>query len=87
MSEQKMKITDGQFSDFTGTMFNTPFTKSISDVPMTVYRQNQLTACFQSTPLQDPQPESQVQSTIVEPNDSVADETSSTNEEPATAVF
>lgn len=86
MPEQKMKITDEQFSDFTGTMFNTPFTKSISDVPMTVYRQNRLTACFQSEPHQDPQPAPQVKSTIVAPDDSVADETTATNEEPATAV-
>ena len=67
MPEQKMKITDEQFSDFTGTMFNTPFTKSISDVPMTVYRQNRLTACFQSKPYQDPPPVIHVQSVTVAP--------------------
>lgn len=50
MSAQKMKITDEQFANFTGTMFNTPFTKSVSDVPMTEYRQNRLAACFKSQP-------------------------------------
>lgn len=53
MSEQKMKIIDEQFADFTGTMFNTPFTKSVSDAPMTAYRQNRLTACFKSEPYQE----------------------------------
>lgn len=87
MSEQKMKITDEQFSDFTGTMFNTPFTKSISDVPMTVYRQNRLKACFQSEPHQDPQPAPPVKPTDDSAADkSAADEKTSTNEQPATAV-
>ncbi|HGL3854469.1 TPA: Ig-like domain-containing protein [Klebsiella aerogenes] len=68
MSEQKMKITDEQFSDFTGTMFNTQFTKSISDVPMTTYRQNRLTACFKSEPHQDEQPVIHVESVTVSPD-------------------
>ena len=53
MSNQKMKITDEQFSDFTGTMFNTPFTNSVSDAPMTEKKQNRLSACFSSEPYQE----------------------------------
>ncbi|ELP0880801.1 TPA: Ig domain-containing protein [Klebsiella pneumoniae] len=73
MSEQKMKITDEQFSDFTGTMFNTPFTKSVSDVPMTDYRQNRLKACFKSEPHEDVAPVIHVQSVSVSPEKAAVD--------------
>ncbi|MFY0176189.1 Ig-like domain-containing protein [Raoultella ornithinolytica] len=67
MPEQKMKITDEQFTDFTGTMFNTPFTKSVSDTPMTEYRQNRLAACFKSEPHKDAAAIIHVQSVTVAP--------------------
>lgn len=67
MPEQKMKITDEQFTDFTGTMFNTPFTQSISDTPMTEYRQNRLTACFKSEPHSEAAAVIHVQSVTVTP--------------------
>lgn len=50
MPDQKMKITDEQFSDYTGTMFNTPFTHSVSDVSMSERGQARLNACFKSEP-------------------------------------
>lgn len=31
MSEKKVKITEKAFTDFTGVMFRTSFTKSVSD--------------------------------------------------------
>lgn len=67
MPAQKMKITDEQFTDFTGTMFNTPFTKSVSDTPMTEYRQNRLAACFKSEPHADVAAVIHVQSVTVAP--------------------
>ncbi|MDP0704822.1 Ig-like domain-containing protein, partial [Klebsiella pneumoniae] len=67
MPEQKMEITDEQFANFTGTMFNTSFTKSVSDAPMTEYRQNRLTACFKSKPHADTAAVIHVQSVTVAP--------------------
>ncbi|MFQ0208135.1 hypothetical protein ACH66Y_10805, partial [Klebsiella pneumoniae] len=67
MPEQKMEITDEQFANFTGTMFNTSFTKSVSDAPMTEYRQNRLTACFKSKPYVDAAAVIHVQSVTVAP--------------------
>lgn len=68
MPEQKMKITDEQFADFTGAMFNTPFTKSVSDAPMNEYRQNRLAACFKSEPHEDAPSVIHVQSVTVTPS-------------------
>ena len=67
MPEQKMEITDEQFANFTGTMFTTSFTKSVSDAPMTEYRQNRLTACFKSKPHADTAAVIHVQSVTVAP--------------------
>ena len=48
MPEQKMKITEETFSDFTGHMCRAGFTNSISDEPLTERRQSQLSACLQA---------------------------------------
>ncbi len=51
MPEQKMKITEEAFSDFTGHMCRAGFTNSISDEPLTERQQSQLSACLQAVPL------------------------------------
>ncbi|MED0553039.1 Ig-like domain-containing protein [Escherichia coli] len=50
MPEQKMKITEEAFSDFTGHMCRAGFTNSISDEPLTERQQSQLSACLQAVP-------------------------------------
>ncbi|WP_097515959.1 Ig-like domain-containing protein [Escherichia coli] len=50
MPEQKMKITEEAFSDFTGHMCRAGFTNSISNEPLTDRQQSQLSACLQATP-------------------------------------
>ncbi|WP_115205812.1 Ig-like domain-containing protein, partial [Escherichia coli] len=51
MPEQKMKITEEAFSDFTGHMCRAGFSNSISDEPLTERQQSQLSACLQAVPL------------------------------------
>ncbi len=50
MPEQKMKITEEAFSDFTGHMCRAGFTNSISNEPLTDRQQSQLSACLQAIP-------------------------------------
>ncbi|ENS2436916.1 Ig domain-containing protein [Escherichia coli] len=50
MPEQKMKITEEVFSDFTGHMCRAGFTNSISNEPLTDRQQSQLSACLQAIP-------------------------------------
>ncbi|MDX8084757.1 Ig-like domain-containing protein [Escherichia coli] len=50
MPEQKMKITEEVFSDFTGHMCCAGFTNSISNEPLTDRQQSQLSACLQAIP-------------------------------------
>lgn len=52
----KMRITDKQFSEYTGSMFGVPFVDSVSDGPLTDYKKNRLTACFTAEEVVD-QPE------------------------------
>ncbi|MDO2421129.1 Ig-like domain-containing protein (plasmid) [Klebsiella pneumoniae] len=44
MPEQKMKITEEAFADFTGHMCRAGFTNSISDQPLSERQQNRITA-------------------------------------------
>lgn len=48
MPEQKMKITEEAFSDFTGHMCRAGFTNSISNEPLSERQQNHLAACFRA---------------------------------------
>lgn len=50
MPEQKMKITEEAFSDFTGHMCRAGFTNSISNEPLSERQQNHLAACFRAIP-------------------------------------
>lgn len=50
MPEQKMKITEEAFADFTGHMCRAGFTNSISNEPLSERQQNHLAACFQAVP-------------------------------------
>ncbi|EIQ96207.1 hypothetical protein YPPY02_4850, partial [Yersinia pestis PY-02] len=48
MPEQKMKITEEAFSDFTGHMCRAGFTNSISNEPLSERQQNHLAAFFRA---------------------------------------
>lgn len=50
MPEQKMKITEEAFADFTGHMCRAGFTNSISNEPLSERQQNHLAACFRAIP-------------------------------------
>lgn len=50
MPEQKMKITEVEFADFTGHMCRAEFTNSISNEPLSERQQNHLAACFRAIP-------------------------------------
>ncbi|EBG6035433.1 Ig domain-containing protein [Salmonella enterica] len=50
MPEQKMKITEEAFADFTGHMCRAEFTNSISNEPLSERQQNHLAACFRAIP-------------------------------------
>ncbi|HBW9904226.1 Ig domain-containing protein [Klebsiella pneumoniae] len=67
MPEQKMQITSEPFDDYTGSMFRTSFTNSISDSPMSERAQGALKACFKSKPYVDAAAVIHVQSVTVAP--------------------
>ena len=50
MPEQKMKITEEAFSDFTRHMCRAGFTNSVSNEPLSERQQNHLAACFRTVP-------------------------------------
>ncbi|ENO7467580.1 hypothetical protein ACB435_004107 [Enterobacter hormaechei] len=50
MPEQKMKITEEAFADFTGHVCGIGFTHSISDEPLGERQQRRLAACLKSVP-------------------------------------
>lgn len=50
MPEQKMKIMEEAFADFTGHMCRAGFTNSISNEPLSERQQNHLAACFRAIP-------------------------------------
>lgn len=50
MPEQKMKIMEEAFSDFTGHMCRAGFTNSISNEPLSERQQGHLAACLQAVP-------------------------------------
>ncbi|ELV9858477.1 Ig domain-containing protein [Salmonella enterica] len=50
MPEQKMKITEEAFSDYTGHMCRAVFTNSISNESLSERQQNYLAACLQAVP-------------------------------------
>lgn len=50
MPEQKMKIMEEAFSDFTGHMCRAGFTNSISNEPLSERQQSHLAACLQAVP-------------------------------------
>ncbi|HHX7607618.1 TPA: Ig-like domain-containing protein, partial [Klebsiella pneumoniae] len=52
MSEKKVKITEKAFTDFTGVMFRTSFTKSVSDHPVNERMQNRITAAMRAVPME-----------------------------------
>ncbi|MHB0416319.1 Ig-like domain-containing protein [Klebsiella pneumoniae] len=52
MSEKKVKITEKAFTDFTGVMFRTSFTKSVSDHPVNERMQNRITAAMRAVPVE-----------------------------------
>ncbi|HCB0270725.1 MULTISPECIES: hypothetical protein [Klebsiella pneumoniae complex] len=56
MPEQKMQITSEPFDDYTGSMFRTSFTNSISDSPMSERAQGALKACFEADVFTPPAP-------------------------------
>ncbi|EPO1520886.1 Ig-like domain-containing protein, partial [Escherichia coli] len=50
MPEQKMKIMEETFADFTGHMCRAGFTNSVSNEPLSERQQNHLAACFRTVP-------------------------------------
>lgn len=70
MPEQKMKITDDAFSDYTGYMFRTGFTHSVSDTPLSERLQSRLAACFKAEPFNDGDEQVSVDSVTVTPKES-----------------
>ncbi|ECC9189981.1 hypothetical protein DRW71_09350 [Salmonella enterica subsp. diarizonae] len=50
MPEQKMKITEEAFSDYTGHMCRAGFTNSISNESLSERQQNYLAACLKAVP-------------------------------------
>ncbi len=49
---KKVKITEKAFTDFTGVMFRTSFTKSVSDHPVNERMQNRITAAMRAVPME-----------------------------------
>ncbi|WBM72992.1 hypothetical protein OH773_21760 (plasmid) [Buttiauxella sp. WJP83] len=56
MPEQKMKITEKAFSDYTGQMCHVGFTHSISNEPLSERQQNRLAACLEAVPFTPSEP-------------------------------
>lgn len=50
--KKKVKITEKAFTDFTGVMFRTSFTKSVSDHPVNERMQNRITAAMRAVPME-----------------------------------
>ncbi len=50
--QKKVKITEKAFTDFTGVMFRTSFTKSVSDHPVNERMQNRITAAMRAVPVE-----------------------------------
>lgn len=50
--QKKVKITEKAFTDFTGVMFRTSFTKSVSDHPVNERMQNRITAAMRAVPME-----------------------------------